>query len=432
MERRPGFRMEMRAVFISYQRDDAEAVVQLAEDINALGYKAWYDQELTGGQKWWDQILKSARDCDVFLFALSARSLESLPCKEEYRYAGSLGKIILPVLISGEVDVDLLPPELSQIQFVDYREGSRDQMRQLSRALNQLPQPTPPIPEPLPPEPPVPVSQFGKIKARLDSKEVFSYEAQTALLLDIKQLVRESKNKESGLSLLKILRKRPDIFARVADEIDNFLNEFETRKREKPRKDKTITPSAPASEPIDQKTVLFKNINVIGLLFFSLGISRLLEAAVHEPMNLIPLAYGSNPFSVFGIGAISALCFGVYYLVLKRLTRIWSRALLNFLFLIFIPLSTYCISRWGSGFMVEYNTVASLTFVFNTWVLLATRDRLSKLLTLLVSGVPSIPLFLLLFPSGYEAAGIFIGSYVNILAVWFAVAAINRNMKEAQ
>ena len=47
----------------------------VADDIRTLGHAVWLDQELSGGQSWWDQILEQVRACDVFVFALAPEFL---------------------------------------------------------------------------------------------------------------------------------------------------------------------------------------------------------------------------------------------------------------------------------------------------------------------------------------------------------------------
>ena len=53
----------MSAIFISYNRDDESTVSALAEDLRRLGHTVWFDQELIGGQTWWNQILAKVREC---------------------------------------------------------------------------------------------------------------------------------------------------------------------------------------------------------------------------------------------------------------------------------------------------------------------------------------------------------------------------------
>ena len=62
-------RRPLRA-FISYSHVDAEVVERLERDLEGLGWAAWCDRELTGGQRWWDGILANVRECDLFVFAL--------------------------------------------------------------------------------------------------------------------------------------------------------------------------------------------------------------------------------------------------------------------------------------------------------------------------------------------------------------------------
>jgi hypothetical protein len=141
-------------LFISYSSKSREVVRQLAEDLTNLGYDVWFDAELTGGQLWWQAILQQIRECDVFIFALTPESLESYPCELEWTYARDCHKRILPIQLA-EVAVPMLPPELQDIQLVDYREQGKSQQAALNKAIMRLP-PAQPLPDPLPPEPPTP------------------------------------------------------------------------------------------------------------------------------------------------------------------------------------------------------------------------------------------------------------------------------------
>ena len=82
----------------------------------------WQDQQIIGGQTWWDHILDQIRRCDVFVAALSRAALDSLACRREWEYAAALGKPVLPVLVAENVSTAQLPPVLAEKQYVDYRE----------------------------------------------------------------------------------------------------------------------------------------------------------------------------------------------------------------------------------------------------------------------------------------------------------------------
>ncbi len=73
----------MAQIFLSYSRDDQELASHLAKDLKDLGHVVWLDQELTGGQAWWDQILAMIRACDLFVFVLSSAALYSTAFQRE-------------------------------------------------------------------------------------------------------------------------------------------------------------------------------------------------------------------------------------------------------------------------------------------------------------------------------------------------------------
>src|SRR5262245_55308586 len=138
----------MRKVFVSYSRINLDAVSQLVEDLQAVGINTWHDQTLTGGQRWWDNILSSIRECDIFIFALSAESWESEACRSELAYVVGLGKPILPVLVSDGINLNLLSAPLNEIQVTDYRLRDKGAAFAILRAINATPD-APPLPDPL-------------------------------------------------------------------------------------------------------------------------------------------------------------------------------------------------------------------------------------------------------------------------------------------
>jgi hypothetical protein len=212
----------MSSIFISYSRYSETIVKTLTDDIEALGHTVWLDKELKGGQAWWDQILGAVRDCDVFLFVLDPKALNSTACKHEYGYATALGKPILPVLVAEGVSTTLLPPALSQIQFVDYRKQDRAAALRLGRAIATVPPPKP-VPDPLPPPPEVPISYLGRLSEQIETTPTLSYEQQSGLVVDLKRSLRDPEIAEDGYALLTRLRKRRDLFATIAEEIDELV-----------------------------------------------------------------------------------------------------------------------------------------------------------------------------------------------------------------
>ena len=95
-------------VFVSYASKDVERVTALQRDLGAIvGGGVWIDSELHGGQQWWSAILDQIRSCDLFVFALSPRSLRSEACMAELSYAVATNRPLLPVIVG---DVGNEPP----------------------------------------------------------------------------------------------------------------------------------------------------------------------------------------------------------------------------------------------------------------------------------------------------------------------------------
>jgi len=233
----------MSKVFISYNRQSEAMARSLVDDIERLGYDVWFDQELSGGQAWWDQILAFIRECDLFVFLLDPQTLDSTACKRELGYARVLGKPIPPVLVADGVSTNLLPPELSEIQFIDYRKQDRTTALSLARALASIP-PSKPLPDPLPTPPEVPVTYLGGLTRKIDTASPLSYEDQSALVLELRRSLRNPEAAADTRALLERLRSRRDLFATVAEEIDDLLIS--------PRQTSSIPPPTHVAQPASE------------------------------------------------------------------------------------------------------------------------------------------------------------------------------------
>jgi hypothetical protein len=236
----------MTNIFISYNRKSEAVSKALAGDFEELGHTVWFDQELSGGQAWWDQILAMVRRCDLFVFILEPEALNSTACKREYDYATDVGKPILPILVSDGVAINRLPPALSKIQFVDYRKQDRNAAFRLARAIGSVPPPKP-LPDPLPPSPEAPISYLGSLTAQVETTSSLTYEQQSTLVFDLKRSLRDPGNEDDARALLGKLRTRRDLFAAIAEEIDEVLGTV--RKAPPPVRSSEITPPSPKQSP---------------------------------------------------------------------------------------------------------------------------------------------------------------------------------------
>jgi serine/threonine kinase PknH len=141
-------------VFISYANQDEDIVQALATDLRRARQTVWLDQELHGGDTWWQTILKQIRDANVFVFALSNNSQRSKPCRAELDYARALGIPVLPVQI-GPLD-GLRSASIADLQIVDYRQRNADAALALIAAVHETKLRRGPLPDPLPDQPPIP------------------------------------------------------------------------------------------------------------------------------------------------------------------------------------------------------------------------------------------------------------------------------------
>jgi hypothetical protein len=218
----------MRRVFISYSRTNLGAVTQLIKHGKDVGIEMWYDQALTGGQRWWDDILANIRKCDIFVFALSPESWDSEACKSELAYVAQLGKPIIPVLISDGISLNLLSPPLSEIQITDYRKRDMEAAFALLKAINLAP-PAPNLPDPLPASPPVPVSYLSTLKDRIDCEEPLSQHDQITLLFELEQEAEEGHSPSETRDLLLRFKRRDELLAKIAAKIDVALKTLDDR-----------------------------------------------------------------------------------------------------------------------------------------------------------------------------------------------------------
>jgi serine/threonine kinase PknH len=218
------------ALFISYSSQDRSIVDALTSALRRGQQQVWFDQELGGGDSWWNKILEQIRACEVFIVALSNNWLQSKPSQAELRYARALNRPILPVRI-GDIDSMRVNP-LAALQIIDYRESTVDASIQLVTAVHALQRKPVPLPDPLPEEPPVPFGYITRLGNTLAEKEL-SPQLQTQLLVELRSGLDEDGDDPSARSdiaqLLRMLRLRHDVTYRTRTEIDNVLAEIEAK-----------------------------------------------------------------------------------------------------------------------------------------------------------------------------------------------------------
>jgi len=217
----------MAKIFISYSRASKDVVEQLVQDLTDDDQESWFDQHLTGGQSWWDNILSEIRECEIFVAALTPDSLESRACQREIKYAKDLQKILLPVRLSDQVSPDFLPPDLSVLQWVDYSSPDKQAFKSLQRTLRNLPK-SPPLPDPLPDAPAVPISYLNKLRMKIDTDSQLQLQDQKQLVFDLRAQFQNGGPAKEIIELLQRLKKRDDLFSIVSQDIDYLQREIDS------------------------------------------------------------------------------------------------------------------------------------------------------------------------------------------------------------
>jgi hypothetical protein len=212
-------------IFVSYSSQNRPAVKSLVADLVSLEHEVWFDQELSGGQVWWDTILDQIRACDLFISALTAQAMKSEPCRLEYTYAYELNKPIIPVLLTNDVNIALLPVILQERQFVNYINQDKAALLALNNAIRST-SPAPVLPDPLPDTPGIPISPLAALQEEVD-KPSLTYESQIALFHRIKHYIDDPQYHHDALILMKELEQHPALLAAVFKEINAYLSDIE-------------------------------------------------------------------------------------------------------------------------------------------------------------------------------------------------------------
>ena len=217
-------------LFVSYSSQDRSAIEPLTAALRRARQQVWFDDDLGGGEAWWNEILEQIRSCEVFIVALSNHSLESKPCQAELRYAKALQRPILPVRI-GPVDSMRANP-LASLQVIEYENPSVDAGIQLVTAVHGLAAQQRPLPSPLPDEPPVPFAYLMRLSSTLAEQDLDPRQ-QTHLVTELKSGLEEDGDDPTARNdiarLLRMLRDRSDVTYRTRTEIDELLASVESK-----------------------------------------------------------------------------------------------------------------------------------------------------------------------------------------------------------
>jgi hypothetical protein len=123
-----------RSVFISYSRQEVPFVDILLEELEERGIQTWLDyRSLVPGKPWLEQIVAGIDGADVLLLVVSHASITSPNVQLEYKRALEKNKRILLIIFEATV----LPAELQDCEWIDFRGSFRKGIRGLLWGLDQ-------------------------------------------------------------------------------------------------------------------------------------------------------------------------------------------------------------------------------------------------------------------------------------------------------
>ncbi|RMG76296.1 MAG: toll/interleukin-1 receptor domain-containing protein, partial [Chloroflexi bacterium] len=164
-------------IFVTYSHEDRVVVDLLIQDICQLGHTVWYDQQLTAGHVWWDEVLQQIISAELIIAAISPAWLRTHSCQLELSYAYELNKRILPIMIA-PLDYEILPEILQRLTVIPYIHQQNPMV--IAKAIQNLP-PERPLPNPLPPPPEAPLSELGRLQQQVRAPHL-TFEVQKSLV----------------------------------------------------------------------------------------------------------------------------------------------------------------------------------------------------------------------------------------------------------
>lgn len=129
-------------IFVSYNRQDSEFALKLADDLVAQGINIWIDQRnIAAGFRWDHEIQKALSNAEVVLVILSPHSVASENVLDEVSFAIEAKKRIIPI-IARQCDI---PLRLKRFQYIEF---NRNYSSGLNKLLAELKQgQVPPLPD---------------------------------------------------------------------------------------------------------------------------------------------------------------------------------------------------------------------------------------------------------------------------------------------
>ncbi len=129
---------ENGTVFVSYSHSDGERVQQVITALRARGWNIWFDEQLTPGLDWNDELARTIETCAFCIFFITEASVHSAVCERELTLAVRHGRNVLPVYLDDAELPPMLDLSIGNLQALRMQSASADALVEgLDAALQQ-------------------------------------------------------------------------------------------------------------------------------------------------------------------------------------------------------------------------------------------------------------------------------------------------------
>ncbi|WP_020526437.1 toll/interleukin-1 receptor domain-containing protein [Flexithrix dorotheae] len=119
----------MTDVFIAYATEEEEMANAINHALMKNGITTWMDsQDVKGGVDFREAVQEGIEHSDNLLFVISSKSVEEPTCLDELRYAVSLNKRVIPIILE-DVPSDKIPEEIKKLKSINLRDNDPDKVK---------------------------------------------------------------------------------------------------------------------------------------------------------------------------------------------------------------------------------------------------------------------------------------------------------------
>ena len=126
-------------IFISYSHKDRDEVLGIIKTLYESGWKIWYDEGLTIGDKYDETLETHVQNCSAFLLFVTKNSLNSLYCREnEIPWAIRYGKPIIRCVLNEGVEYPIQENAVAATVLPSEAESALEKIEGLSKGEKRV------------------------------------------------------------------------------------------------------------------------------------------------------------------------------------------------------------------------------------------------------------------------------------------------------